>query len=81
MTIGREKSIHTWLHGHTTNDEIKFLRGLPLDSLRAYYAAAPQREDWDGMDRDQVIAVAGELIAERETARIEADRKPGRPSR
>jgi hypothetical protein len=81
MTIGREKSIHTWLHGHTTNDEIKFLRGLPLDRLRAYYAAAPQREDWDGMDKDAVLAAAGDRIAELETRRVESERKPGRPAR
>ena len=81
MTIGREKASIRQLCGHTTRDELKFLRGLDLGTLRDYYAAAQGRADWDGMDGDTVLAEAGERIAQLETQRIDAARKPGRPAR
>lgn len=80
MTIGREKADSRALVGHSTRDECKFIRGLPLAVLRDYYETLPNRADWGEMDRDAVMAAAGERIADLETQRIEA-RKAVRAAR
>lgn len=81
MTIGKPKASTRQLCGHTTRDEIKFVRGLDLGTLRDYYQAAKRRGDWAGMDGAMVLEQVGERIALLETQRIDAERKPGRPSR
>lgn len=78
MTIGRAKASVRQLVGHSTSDECKFIASLPLATLRDYYAALGARTDWAGMDRDVVLAAAGDRIAHLETMRIEADRRAAR---
>jgi hypothetical protein len=47
---------------HTTTNEISFINGLSLASLKAYQAAIRLRKEWGGIDRRAIVLHCNERI-------------------
>lgn len=67
-TIGRYKTANRTLikenhDTHSTEHEISFMKKMHMSGkFDTYYQGMTMRDNWDGIDKEKIMAVAGKLL-------------------